>query len=327
MKKTLIGIMIAFWVIVFVLIGIVAYSAISGNEIIPGTGNIFDFGSEKVKTQEIPAAPITEIIVEANSMGIKFIEAEGDDIVVTQFGKKSTAPENLFTYTVENGVLHIDAKRKGEFFGLNFASENLFIELPLRFNGKVFANALSGGIEFDDEFRFTRLEARTNSGGIRIDDKISASEDILLRATSGGIRVNGEMIAKTATVNTNSGGISIEAIFADDFEINATSGGISIGALGGGGSIKTTSGSIRAEIEKIGGDIYINAVSGGIRLSADDDISFKFEGKTTSGNISADFALDFADKEKNRASGTYGNAPVHTIHASTSSGGISVEKD
>jgi len=252
-----------------------------------------------------------------------------------------------------------------QLFSFNITEEKLVVSVPAEWNGHVTVKNNSGGIVLSDGFTWQDVSLTTSSGGVRTygdmnvqslvmetssggvhtDGHITAENKVSLKTSSGGISCKGKVIAedfsakttsggihstekieaKTVTLSTSSGGIGLTEAVTDTFDFKTTSGGITADRLSGGGSLKTSSGGIKAGLTDASSDIQMKTSSGGIRITLLNEFPFLFEGNTGSGGIRGDIPMEKSDSG-NHATAKVGENPSVTIKAETSSGGIRVTK-
>ena len=206
---------------------------------------------------------------------------------------------------------------------------------------KITAEAVSGGVIIDSAVKAGEIQMKTTSGGIKISnsltaDKITAeavsggviidgivnADEISLKTTSGGIRTHMPINARDLKASTTSGGIRVESAIVEQYTMSSSSGGINVAGISGGGSVKTNSGGVRMALINPTGELKVTTSSGGIRLSIQEDLSFRMDAKTTSGGIRGDFPML---KDDNSATASIGENPTVDLILRATSGGIRVE--
>ncbi len=206
------------------------------------------------------------------------------------------------------------------------------------------ANASSGSIELTDIWG--AIDAGTSSGSILVED---SKGDIIAHTSSGNIRILGveatEGELNDVRLGASSGSITLKDIEAN-IDAETSSGGISIDnsqgtinascssgsiriveAQGAVESLKTSSGRIYVELEKVDEDasqMSLQSSSGDISLFLPADIDAEVDIRTTSGQISTNFRISVeGTMEKNDLQGTIGDGGI-LIRLRATSGDVSL---
>ena len=339
MKKSIILIAIMAWLAVITAAVLIMGGAINGGFTMPDN-------SVLLKEESIPLAGIDEIQIETDSLDIEFIIGDVAHLQALQFGSERTTAEELFNITHNNGCLKISVKSLFRMFSINFSiNERLVLEIPASWLGDVGVHNASGNIVLSDTFNWQNVDLSSSSGDLLIKGALYA-EDVRLHATSGNIishqaltvagklnitsssgdiRLNNNLQAQSIYAKAESGNIFLEQAKVRQFELRTSSGDIRAKWLSGGGYAAASSGNIVINLVAPLYDIELVTSSGDIRLDVEEDISFDFMGRCSSGDISANFPL-LKNEHGNRAEASVGSSPTISIRAEATSGNICVDQ-
>jgi DUF4097 and DUF4098 domain-containing protein YvlB len=302
-KKPLVLITLIIWAGIAVsAAGLMVYGMSGGF-----SGRLFFAEAELIKTEHIPLAGADTIALEVTSYTLILRATDGDTLNVYQYGDRDADERNLFRVSVSGGRIRVYLEPRMEFrVGIGgTVNRRLVVEIPAAFAGS--------------------LDARSTSGGIRLEDAFTLG-DVTLRSTSGGIRVAHALNAAALSVNTSSGGITIdgELDIAERLDLRSTSGTIRLNAPAAAGTISanTSSGGIRAYGElNIRDSLTLKSTSGGIRTGRAVSAA-GIDARTSSGG----FDLAALNVGEYNIVSTSGSIRIESItgggRVNTSSGGI-----
>ncbi|WP_175413042.1 DUF4097 domain-containing protein [Clostridium sp. AWRP] len=167
------------------------------------------------------------------------------------------------------------------------------------------------------------LDISTTSGDILFNSDMKLN-DINCIQSSGDFKMNNSITANNVDIKTNSGDIGITSLDSKHYNIQAISGDISVKSISGSGNAKIVSGDIKMNYKSIDEYAKASSTSGDVKMVLPQNLSFKFEGKCTSGDIKGDFPLTYENDRKSKASAQVGNGPYKTINVNTVSGDIDI---
>ena len=253
-----------------------------------------------------PVSGVKKITVEGGSMDVILTNSDGDTIGVTDRSTDSASGKSDVAVSLDGGELKITGRNWNSgfvLFGIG-RREQLEISLPASYTGDLGVGLASGD---------TTIRTASTFGNMDIS---SASGDI----SGGGIR------ADTFRCRVTSGDIRLQSLQVKTYDISSTSGDINLENIDGAGSIGGTSGDVRVSYGSIGGNSSISEKSGDIRVALSRSIGADIAAKCVSGDIQADFPLQYAGRMKNSASGTVGPSPYSRLELSTISGDIELSQ-
>lgn len=253
-----------------------------------------------------PVSGVKKITVEGGSLDVLLTNSDGDSIGVTDRSTDSASGKSDVTVSLDGGELKVTGRNWSSgfvLFGIG-RREQLEISLPASYTGDLSVGLASGDTSI-------RTAAVLDTVDIR-----SASGDI-----------SGEAIrANTFRCQVTSGDIRLQALQAPAYDISSTSGDISLDSVAGAGSISGTSGDVRVSYASLGGASSVSEKSGDIRVTLNHSVGADIAAKCVSGDIQADFPLQYTGRMKNSASGTVGPSPYSRLELSTISGDIGLSQ-
>ncbi|OBR94375.1 hypothetical protein CLRAG_15420 [Clostridium ragsdalei P11] len=216
-------------------------------------------------------------------------------------------------FAIEKQGNSIEIKRKDE----NKVFHNKFINIFDGFNG-------NEKIELYVPKSYAKdLDISTTSGDILFNSDMKLN-DINCIQSSGDFKMNGSITGNNVGIKTISGDIDIASLDSKYYNIQVSSGDISVKSISGSGNAKAVSGDIKMNYKSIDEYAKANSTSGDVKMVLPQNLSFKFEGKCTSGDIKGDFPLTYENNRKSKASAQVGNGPYKTINVGTVSGDIDI---
>ncbi|ADL51356.1 DUF4097 family beta strand repeat-containing protein [Clostridium cellulovorans] len=309
MNRTLKKILLVIWLsIAIVLTGFLIY-AIKNDK---GIGDMFIFnrlslsGAKVQKEEKVPLDKYENIRVNFSSGNVIINATDDEELKVIQKSNKQLDEEQKFTISKSGNTIEINKGQKS--IGIHFGTINERIEvyIPKKYEKNLKINCSSGDIEVETELKVQSLDVEQSSG-----DFISSNS----------------ILVDKISMETHSGDIEINDLVTGSYEFSSTSGDINIKSLAGTGNIEASSGDIHVIYNQIDEYADIKATSGDINIRVPKDLSFQFEGKCNSGDISSNLALDYKGKNENEATAKIGQEPYKKIIAKTSSGDINISQD
>lgn len=341
------------FVVMLVIIGFISVMSVSVAERSQTKWVISVGGTVELRnTIELPADKVAELEVLYTSRNIQLYPTDGDKIVIKEYlisdeeeGKAEVTYQEIEGEEAGRKKVTVIGNQENVItvFGFAGGNERIEIYLPVKGLERLALSVKSGNITALDEFalELEELNVCAKSGNIKW--QATKAESVRFEAKSGSIMLKG-LEAKVA-VETGSGSIKVEDVVGDmaiaagsgtvkvldavgAMAVATGSGSVTVEDLEGYGSVAVGSGTVKVEFEKVTGDVELAAGSGSIRLTLPEDLSFEFEGKTTSGRLDTTFddSLKF-NKEGKEASGTVGSMPTCKIEVETKSGNVDITAD
>ena len=271
-----------------------------------------------------PAEQINAITINTTRADVQITRGEGDEIRLELTGKgKENGSGNATLKSEQTGdQLAVSVQQSGStLFSRN--SAQLQVVLPAR--------------------QFDRLQVKTASGDMRIEEASATSLDI--SSVSGDIQAEGltgnELTVKTTSgdiiVDTWTGNATVTSVSGDqelirfkegslsssttsgevdvmdltegqDLRITTVSGDVEVEGELANGQISTTSGEITVNAGKLDSGLTLQSVSGDLRIELPTELPFSLESKTVSGDLKVDSAdFTYTRKSKNQVSGSSGD--------------------
>lgn len=167
------------------------------------------------------------------------------------------------------------------------------------------------------------LDIQTSSGNIEFNSDIVLG-NFSCKASSGNLVGENNITAKDISLKASSGNIDFQSLISSTYNIEASSGNIKLNSLSGSGVLKASSGNIKVKYKDIPEYLNASVGSGNIDLILPKNLSFEFSGKCNSGNINANFDLNYKNKKGNEATAQIGSGPYKKIDVKASSGNIGI---
>jgi len=259
------------------------------------------------KQETVDAKDLDSIVLDFTSENIIVSATGTNEIKIVESSSRNLRTSEKFTAVREGNTLTIKQGKKRQFLSIfNFGDIQRKIEvvIPESYAGNMETTLSSGNVDLEGNFTFSSIKSEINSGNFTAEGAITANE---------------------ASIASTSGNVKVGKLAAGTYEINITSGDIRLGSLSGSGEIKGKSGNISIGYEGIAGYSSVKTTSGNITLTVPKDLSFEFEGYTSSGNLNADFAMTY-ENDKKHASAQVGSGPYKKLTAQVSSGNITVNR-
>lgn len=290
---------------------------------------LFRGKAELRNTIELSLKEIDSLQIIYTSKNLELYPAEGDKIIIKEylFSNKQQARARVDTQTDEaSGSRTITVSGEGistiTLISIFPGQERIEIYIPKEGLEALKLQTNSGNITAEDNFSITtdKLQVSTGSGNIKWYD--AEAEELHFQAGSGNIRA--ERLSGNMTIQTGSGNIHLtEGEGSSD--INAGSGNIEVEKFRGQGSVEAGSGNVKAEILEMNGDMKFKTGNGNIRLTLSEELSFRFEAESRSGNIHTFFDDKLSYNQKgNQTKGEMGAASSWLLRAETNSGNINI---
>jgi len=251
-----------------------------------------DFSEEDVIVQTTDEANLK--VVQSASRKLKdeekfIIEKQGDNIEIRR-------NKNRASHTLNMSNIHL--------FNISNVNEKIELYIPKSYAKDLDISTGSGDVVFNSDMKLNNINCKQGSGDFKMN--------------------NNSITANNVGIKTASGDIDIASLGSKYYDIQATSGDMSIKFISGSGNVKAVSGDVKIDYKSIDEYAKANSISGDVKMVLPPNLSFKFQGKCTSGDIKADFPLTYESDRKNNATAQVGNEPYKTIDVSTVSGDIEV---
>lgn len=314
MGRSLIKVLIGIWAAIAVAgICFLIYGLSHGNSF-----KIFEFGNRITGARYAVQKSESTSVNNCSKISLKF--SAGDVTVQTTdesnlkvVQSASRKLKNGEKFAIEKQGNNIEIRRKDE----NKVFHNKFINIFDGFNR-------NEKIELYVPKSYAKdLDISTTSGDILFNSDMKLN-DINCIQSSGDFKMNNSIIANNVSIKTTSGDIDITSLDSKYYNIQATSGDISVKSISGSGNAKIVSGDIKINYKSIDEYAKANSTSGDVKMVLPQNLSFKLEGRCTSGDIKGDFPLTYENDRKNKASAQVGNGPYKMINVSTVSGDIDI---
>lgn len=250
-----------------------------------------------VNSRTIPLDEISMIDVSYITESLEIFHSQTDQLVVNEYMNRDDA--SLYAeVSSANGRLSI---RNGRRQNILWLRSRIEILIPASWHGSLALSTISGSIVSRDSWALTSMKAKSISG--RIDFTSISASMIRLSSTSGSVSLGfGE----------------------GTMELHSISGSIKAENARGGGSFKTTAGSVRVNFDALSSHVDASSISGGIRLGIPENASFELDAKSISGSINTAFDESLDYQKRCKAHGFIGSAPFTYVQVSTTSGGIHI---
>ena len=147
-------------------------------------------------------------------------------------------------------------------------------------------------------------------------------QHLMVEMSSGRVNLN-HIHATEFTHDGSSGLLSVDGLITETGEIEMSSGKTQIKGYEGKLKGEVSSGEMNIQIDKLIGDIDLEASSGRINLDLPDDADFTLNGKASSGRITSDFDLDSQTNDDGDLMGTSGSGK-YQVDLSISSGSAEI---
>lgn len=280
-----------------------------------GSFKMFEFGhidgSYAVqKSQSIQVSNCNKISLNFSRGNVIIQTTDEPNLKVVQSSSRKLKDKDKFTVEKQGDNIQVATDTKNRAFtfsifdfGTNTFNEKIEVYIPKSYTKDLDINTVSGNVLFSSDMKLNNINCRHSSGDFKIQNSITGNE---------------------VNVKSTSGNIDIANLYSKNYDIQATSGNVYVGSISGSGRAKTASGNVRINYKSIDDYSNVSGISGNVKLTLPQNLSFKFEGKCTSGNIEGDFPLSYDGNRKNKATAQVGNGPYKTISASTVSGNIDV---
>lgn len=293
---------------------VVAAAALTGAAISYFTMGLFS-GGERTPTwiDEEASADVRglgDIRAEAGSADIRVRPAAGEELGVSLHGSAGgERPELLPRLVVERRddilEIRISRPRKVHLSVVELMGHlTLELEIPHGYGRALSLSAGSGDIDAAD-LTLGELSLTTGSGDMNLDSVTVSGLD----------------------TGSGSGDLTARELSAESARFEAASGEIRITSYRGGAEVVTGSGDVRLRLEELGGDLDIGTASGDVRLEVPEAANFRFQARSTSGDITSRIRLMPAEvpagEGRHVLAGRLGSGR-HLITVSTASGDITL---
>lgn len=308
MEKKTIKANIAIWAVIAVLLtALLIYFIYNGNGF-----NGFNFNSignsfTVQKQENIDTNNCDKISLDFSSADIFFKTTDDSKLKVIEKSNSKLSDSDKFTLTQAGNTILIKggSRYSINIFGFGYGSKQIEVDIPKTYVKDLDVKTTSGDINFDSNVTLNNVQCEENSGDFK-SENITAN-NISLKASSGDLKV--------------------KKVNVKEYDVIASSGDINIGGLSGSGQVQASSGDITLSYEDIGDYSNVNARSGDIKLNTPKNLSYKFNGTCTSGDINCNFDLNYKNKRGNEASGEVGSAPFKKLTVQATSGDINISRD
>lgn len=336
------------------------FMGLSGNLQLWGSSGFGFFGRAKLANRQVfSAANFSGVSANYSSEKITLLASGNKDEIVLEEYMSKWDSSMLADISTADGKLAIGG---GQRKFLPFWDCEIVLYLPANYLADIGVVSTSGTVYAKSNFAFAALDVKSSSGSVRLQN-VSCSENISLSTTSGSISAQ-ELVAKQSinlaassgsirpeslnaksiVAKTAGGSVRLGSAAANTIELSALSGGISANKLEGQFNLQTSSGSIRVQNAKGGGDaastsgeislslgklngnLNMQTSSGACRLFVQKSESFYFSAQTSSGGIRTPKEANVTFGQKNRqASGTFGADAKSSVSMVAKSGSVLVE--
>ena len=289
--------------------------------------------------QVFRADEIKSLTVSYKSDSVTVYPAGGDDVVLEEYFSRWD-DGTLATCTQDGGSLAITGGRRA--LQLWFRSE-IRLYIPQKWAADVKLDITSGSIRSEMDMQLASLSATSKSGSVRLGGVDAGGGEILLASKSGSVHA-GRVAGGAVVLDSSSGSIRVDSVKGESVVATCASGGITVGALEGqfalesksgsvhvenctgGGSAKSSSGSVNVAFSALTGPLAAESTSGSVRISLPAGTGIDFSAKTTSGSIRTNFKDQLAYSEDGKtATGAIGGEPRYAVRCQASSGSVHVE--
>lgn len=310
MYKNITKIMIVVWSVIAVgLAGLLIYGISTGQ----GVQNIFSIGgfnmspSKVQKEESVSIDGINKISLDFSSSDIEIIPTDEADLKVIQKADNKLKENDKFVITKNENTIEVKKNRWNIGFNIfNFSfGEKIEVYIPKSYNKD--------------------LDAKLSSGNMIMNSDITLN-NINYKQSSGNFQGRSNITANQITLKSSSGNINIDGLFVKSYDISQTSGNTEIKSLSGSGEIQGVSGNIKVNYKDISDYTDVKITSGNVKITLPKEMSFNFEGHSTSGNINSDFDMNYKDKRGSSGVAKVGDGPYKKISANTVSGNISISR-
>lgn len=249
-------------------------------------------------SKSIKIRGITSLVISYTTAHLTLFESNTDELVLKEYTNEQN-PEDFGNIFLEGSTLSII---EGPRTSANQTTVKIEVYIPrsYRENCSIYIN--SGALTSEKELILKNLVIEISSGFITL-GRVFA-ENIYIKSTNGNIRMDHAEGA---------------------MQLDAVSGSIMVQSARGTGTFKTSLGRITVGMEYVTGDLLFETGIGSIALSLPEELSFRVEALTGSGNI----RLYSPDKQyRVDNSGpmnlSIGSAPLCTIRSRTGVGNITM---
>ncbi len=345
MKKTLVFTIIACFLIIAVVAGVLIF-VLSGNggSIEASFNNIFD--NTHVNVSEDPEKMYSdfehnnEIIWEDASqvdsidfgwvsghMNVRIVE-DGDTIRIVEYSNRELKEDEKMKISQSGGTLEIRYDEKFFSFSLFDGTINLrkalLVEIPKNVADE-FTDVKLETVSADitaDPIKCENFKFGTTSGNAII-ETLTVENDIDFSSVSGEITISG-VTSKTLKMSTTSGDLRASEVITEDFEASSVSGNVRFSGTCKTVRSNTTSGEVTVSTDEMITEADMSSVSGDIELKLPENDGFTAEYSSVSGDFKCRFEVK-SDSSDHNGTVTYkdGNAK---IKMSTTSGEMDIDE-
>lgn len=306
MNRRFIKILLLIWICIAVLLsGVLVYAIVNGQS----AGSFFRMfkweGNANMiqKDEKVSLDNCNKIDFDFTSADIIVQTTDDSNLRVVQSASTKLAEDEKFTVSKDGNTILVTKRERVHVFSFGSWNEKMELYIPKNYAKDLNIHSSSGNITFNSDVTLNNITCTQSSGNLHIYSNINANE---------------------ARIKASSGNIDIGGLECSDYDINTSSGNINIDSLSGSGEAQASSGNIKIDYKDIKEYSSVEAHSGNVKLTAPKEISFEFDGECTSGDVDANFDLNYKNKRGNKASGKIGNGPYKKITARTTSGNIRI---
>lgn len=258
------------------------------------------------KEQEMELGDTERIRIDLSSEDIYISLTNDDKVKVIESADIDTKKDEQFTMEKNGKDIEIvqGGQHKFYFFSVGF-NKKIEVMIPEKYRNSLDIKSSSGDVDINGNLNLASMVCSQSSGNLESRSSITANE-FRAKVSSGNIELK-EILTKNYTVNSSSGNIEIESI-------------------SGSGNMEAKSGNIEVGYKDIEEATTLRASSGNININVPKDLSFEFYGECSSGDVKADFEINYKDKNGHKAAATVGKGPYKKISTKTSSGNIYVNQ-
>lgn len=306
MNKGLIKALIAIWAIIAVMLtGLIVYAIVYGGN----SWNIFRWNGWSLMVQKNETVPLdncNKISLDFSSEDIMVQTTDETELRVVEKSNRKLREEEKFTINKDGNTITV---KKGDtpivfnIFSFGYIGRKIEVYIPKSYAKDLDIHVNSGNVTFNSNINLNNIKCAQSSGNF-----------------NSGFNITGNEV----TLNTSSGNIKAESLETKSYDITTSSGNADISSLSGSGQVSASSGNIKINYKDISDYSKVSAHSGNLKLSLPNTLSFEFDGQCTSGDISANFDLDYKNKKGNKATAKVGQGPYKKVSADTSSGNINI---
>ncbi len=281
-----------------------------------------DFKTQRLKlVNEInfDMGEIQQILVQYHYAKINVLPSDNEKIVLQEYISRDN-PDYYANTNQSGDKLTIS---QGKYPYLLPLKVIIQLMIPKNYRGKLMVDDNAGITNISDIANLSQLTLKSNSGSCQIQN-VSAVES-RISANSGTLKVNRFKSSEQLIVEIKSGSFKFDDLLSQDLQVSLKSGVVKGQEFVGGGSIKTTSGSINFGIKDLSNDLRIEANSGTLTIVPDSALDYNFDLSAKSGTVKSPRNAVMDHDTLSFQDGKVGKNPQHLIRAVAKSGTIKLK--